>query len=102
MDHLDVVVWGENGHLSGLGVADTTETSVFAHIFEATPSRSCPLKGHRVGIFFEAAAAFGQALDKKELRCQPLNDSLAELYREVYSFTLVTPPKGSPYYTREI
>ena len=102
MDHLDVVLWGPNGVLCGLGIADTTETSVFAHVFEGSPDKMCPLKGHRIGIYLETVAAFGQALGKKELKIQPLNSILAELYVDTYGFELVTTPKGQQYYRREI
>ena len=69
---------------------------------EGDPQPDCPLKGFRIPIFLDVAANYAQDRGKTELRVWPLNDNLAELYREAYGFSLVTMGPGAPYWARRV
>jgi hypothetical protein len=99
---LDLVIWGPDERLCGLGLATTTSESVYFHLVEGDPRPDCPLKGKRLLICLDATATYGQMLGKKELRCRPANVSLGTLYTEHYGFELVTPRKEKPYYKRNV
>jgi hypothetical protein len=85
-----------------LGLATCTSDCVMVEFFEGDPAPDCPLKGVRAGICFETATAFGQILNKKCLRIQPVNAEVAERFCEEYGFVLETSRKDPPYYKREI
>jgi hypothetical protein len=102
IDRLDIVIIGPEERLCAIGIADTTGESVFARILEADSRSGCPLKGLRSLIYFETVAAYGQNLGKNEMRCQPINDKIGELYRDTYGFEIERPRKGQPYYRKGI
>jgi hypothetical protein len=101
-DRLEMVIWGPEERLSGIGLAVTTGQAVNVRFIEGDPRPECPLVGRRIPIFLECAANYAQLRGKVELRIQPVNDTLAALYTEVYDFTLETPAHGAAYYKRTV
>jgi hypothetical protein len=96
-DRLDIVIWGPGKRLCGLGLAGTQSAAVEIRYIEGDPRNGCPLKGHRGLIVLEVAANYAQGRGKKELRIQPLNGAVKELYIRVYGFTLVSSHRTGDY-----
>lgn len=70
--------------------------------FEADPRPECPLKGKRILIALDAIAAYVQGSGRAEIRVEPANDKLVEVYQTVYEFEVVSPRKGKPYCRKRI
>ncbi len=98
---MHVVVWAED-RLSCLGIIRVSGAAVVAEFIEGDPRADCPLKGRRALIVLEAASCYAQTLPRPEIRLIPANEHLAELYRDIYGFTLERPAKGVPYYRKEV
>ncbi len=101
-DRLDMVIWGPDYRLCGLGLGLTTGEAVEIRFIEGDPSPDCPLKGRRTLIILECASCYAQARGRKELRIQPINERLEDLYRQTYGFVLETPRRGERYYRKDI
>jgi hypothetical protein len=101
-DQLDMVIWLPNNRLCGIGLGVTTSQAVSVRFIEGDPRSDCPLKGRRALIFLECAANYAQSRGKVELRIEPVNEELVNLYTEVYGFTLETPPRRRSYYKRKV
>lgn len=86
------------------GLALTTLSSAAATIIflEGQPDPECPLAGYRALIAIEAAQNYAQINGRKEIRVQPVNSRLEELYRDIFNFELATPRGQEAYYRREI
>lgn len=95
-NRLDIAI-SVGDRLSGLGLATMTNQHVCLRFLEGDPRSDCPLTGRRALIALETAAAYAQALGRKELRLYPVNSSLETLYIETYGFTLERPRKEEPY-----
>ncbi len=101
-DRMEIVIWGPNDRLCGLGLATTNRTSVILQFIEGDPRPDCPLRGKRLPIALEAVACYGQGRGKSEIRLQPINEKLASLYRDVYDFTRETRKGEQAYFRRPI
>lgn len=101
-DRLDIAIWGPSGRLCGLSLGLTTSEAVEIRFLEGDPRPGCPLKGRRILIVLECAACYAQARGRKELRIQPINEDLEDLYRQVYGFVLETSHGGDRYYRRGV
>jgi hypothetical protein len=101
-DRLDIVIWGPNDRLCGLGLGLTSSEAVEVRFIEGDPRPDCPLKGKRILIILECAACYAQARGRKELRIQPINQRLEYLYRQTYGFVLETPRRGARYYRKGV
>jgi hypothetical protein len=101
-DRLEVVIWGPEQRLSGLGLATTNRQSVILQFVEGDARADCPLQGKRLGIILETAACYAQERGKAELRLQPINEKLASLYVDAYGFTRETKKGERPYFRRPI
>lgn len=99
---MEIVIWGPNDRLCGLGLATTNRTSVILQFIEGDPRPDCPLRGKRLPIALEAVACYGQGRGKSEIRLQPINEKLASLYRDVYDFTRETRKGEQAYFRRPI
>lgn len=102
LDRLDLVIWGPGGRLSGLALGLTTPQAVIMSFIEGDPRPDCPLKGKRVLIGLECGTCYGQVRGRTEIRIQPINKRLEELYRQEYGFVLETPGRGESYYRKDI
>ena len=100
-DRLEMVIWA-GARLCGLGLATTSNQAVTVRFMEGDPRPDCPFKGKRALICLEAATCYAQERGRTELRLEPLNPRLAELYKDVYGFVLETPYKGSAYYKKGV
>ncbi len=101
-DRLDFAIWDDEERLCGLGLALTTGESVELRFLEGNPRMDCKLKGRRILIALEACANYAQGVGRKELRIQPVNSALENLYRDTYGFQRVTPPKGDVFYRKQV
>ena len=101
-DRLDMAIWSGQERLAALGLAVTTGQAVILRFLEGDPRQDCPLKGRRILIALETAANYAQAQGKKEIRLQPVNDKLVDLYEKVYGFKLESPRNETPYYRKGV
>jgi hypothetical protein len=101
-DRLDIAIWGPQARLCGFGLALTTSQAITIRFVEGDSRHDCPLKGMRALIILECAACYAQARGRSELRIQPKNERLEELYRQIYGFVLETPRRGEAYYRKGI
>lgn len=99
---MSIVVWGPDDRLSAIALLTTTGEAVCVRVIEGDPRPDCPLAGKRVLIVLEAAACYVQALGRREIRLEPMNQRLTDLYTNVYRFTLEKPKRGAPYYRKVI
>jgi hypothetical protein len=100
-DRLDMAIW-VGDRLAALGLGTCTGSSVLLRYLEGDPRQDCPLKGRRILIALEAAANFAQARGKNEIRVQPVNEALSNLYEGVYGFALEKPYKQDAYYRKGV
>lgn len=96
-NRLDIVIWGPDNRLCGLGLGKLTSQSVDLSFVEREPAPDCPLQGRVALIALDVTANFGQGCGRTELRVHPVNSSLCKLYCDTYGFTLVEPRKQEPY-----
>lgn len=101
-DRLDMAIWTKGERLSALALGTTTGLAVNLLFLEGDKRPNCPLKGRRILIALDVAANYAQDRGKVELRVEPLNDSLMELFRDTYGFTLANDPKERPYWRKGI
>lgn len=100
-DAFKFAIWVDDT-LCGLGLATTTGQSVVLRFIEGSPRADCPLKGQRILIALEATALYGQKRGKRELKLEPLNEDLINLYESTYGFKVVRPKKGPTFCTKGI
>ena len=98
---LDIVIRVDE-RICGIGIGTVSGDSVFLRFLEGDPRTDCPLKGRRILIALETAAAYAQALGRRQLRLEPVNAALESLYVDVYGFSMVRPKKGNPYCTKGV
>jgi hypothetical protein len=101
-DRLDMVIWGPSDRLCGLGLGLTMSQAVEIRFVEGDLRQGCPLKGKRTLIFLECAAGYAQLRGKAELRIEPKNQALINLYTKRYGFSLETPRGSSAYYKKVV
>lgn len=95
-DRLAIVIRVDD-RICGLGLGTVSGDSVLLRFLEGDHRPDCPLKGMRILIALETAAAYTQALGRKQLRLEPVNQALESLYVDVYGFSVVRPKKGKPH-----
>jgi hypothetical protein len=101
-DRLDMVIWGPESRLCGLGLCLTSSQAVEVRFVEGDPRQDCPLKGKRTLIFLECAAGYAQLRGKSGLRIEPKNQALETLYSKRYGFSLETPRGARAYYKKVV
>ena len=101
-DRLDMVIWGTDDRLCGIGLGLTTGQAVDIRYVQGDPREGCPLKGKRTLIFLECAAGYAQLRGKAELRIEPKNQALINLYTKIYGFSLETPRGANAYYKKVV
>lgn len=101
-DRLEVAIWSGDNILSGMGLALCTGQAVVLRFVEGDPRQDCPLKGYRLLVALEAATNYAQARGKHEIRVQPKNEQLVNLYEEVYGFTYHEPRGEEGYYRKGV
>lgn len=99
-DHFLAVRAGER--LSALALIRASNFAVTLHRLEGDPRADCPLKGVRAAIALDIAAFYGQKRGCVELRLEPVNSSLRELYVKGYGFEEIAPKKGTPYLKKDL
>jgi hypothetical protein len=98
-----MVFWTPDDRLVGLAIATLpTDKYAVARFVEGDPRPCCPYRGKRVLFALEAVTNYVQAAGREEIRIHPLNPTLGSLYQDVYGFTLVTPHKQEPYYSKRV
>ncbi|UMY19094.1 hypothetical protein MMB17_07290 [Methylobacterium organophilum] len=100
-DAMSIAMWSE-ARLSGLALATTSAEAVTVKFLEGDPRPDCPLRGLRALIAVEAAMMYGQGIGRREVRVEPVNDTLATMYCDMLGFALAKPPRGAAYYVRVI
>ena len=101
-DRLPLAVYGPGDELWIAGLGLTTAQAVVLRFLEGTPDAACPIRSKRALVALDIATRYAQALDKTELRVQPLNLGLGAFYRDRLGFTLVEPDDGEAYFRREL
>jgi hypothetical protein len=101
-DRLDIAIWSQFDRISALALAVTTGTAVELKFLEADPRTDCPLRGRRALIVLETAACYAQSRGKQEIRVRPINETVANFYRAVYGFEMVTKSKATDYLVKRI
>ncbi|WP_156418461.1 hypothetical protein [Aureimonas sp. D3] len=100
-NRLEIAIWcGER--LCGVALCLLKSNYVEVRFVEGDPNKDCPLRGYRVLIVLECAANYAQGLGRREIRIQPINDTLAELYIGVYGFVEERPKNRSAYFRKEV
>lgn len=100
-DRLDVAIWSKD-RLSGLFLATLAGESVTLRWVEGDPREDCPLIGKRLLIALDAAVNYTQINGRYELRVEPINDKLINLFETDFGFKAVNPRKGSPYWAKQV
>jgi hypothetical protein len=101
-DRFPIVIWGPDDRLCGLSLALTKGQAIEVRFLEGDFRPGCPLKGRRIAIALEAATRYGQGLGKTEIRVQPVNASLEDIYIRYYGFTKELPKGEKPFFRRAI
>ncbi|RJG46637.1 hypothetical protein D3Y55_21870 [Mesorhizobium sp. DCY119] len=100
-DRLELAIWSDD-RLSALALALTTGQAIMLRFLEGDPRQDCPLRGMRIAIALETTANYAQARGKKEIRLQPIEDKLVDLYENVYGFVRESPRNGTAYYRKGV
>lgn len=98
---LEMAIWS-NERLCGMGIGLLSSASLELRFLEGCPDPNCPLIGRRLLTALECATNYAQATGRRQIRLQPINERLTELYEGVYGFTRDTPSKGKPFYKKEV
>lgn len=88
--------------LAALALITVHHSCVKVAYLEGDPREDCPLREFRTALALDIAARYGQKLGKKELRLEPVNSKVRDLYVEGYLFEEVAPAKGEPYLKRDL
>lgn len=87
--------------LTAVAIATTSDRSVCLRYVEADKRENAPLTGLRILIALEAITIYGQLRGKLEVKLEPINEKLVNLYEDVYGFEPIVPRKGLPRYWRK-
>lgn len=98
----DLALWTAEGRLCALGLATLENTSVTFRFAEGDPRPDCPYRGKRLPVLAEAVALYGQKTGRTEMRIEPANPALENLYVSVYGFERKAPKGGKPFFWRRI
>lgn len=101
-DRLELAIWASDNRLCGLGLGLTTGGAVELRFLEGCRTEDCPLKGFRAAIALEAVACYAQLRGKPEIKVNPINDRLRNLYVDLYGFDEVRKPNREPYFRRMV
>jgi hypothetical protein len=96
MDRFVMAMWADD-RLAGLALIHSAGASVSIEALEGDARPDCPLKGKRTVGALEVATCYAQAMDRKTLRIEAVNDTLMRLYTETYGFSLEKRVKQAPY-----
>ncbi len=88
--------------LAALALITVHNSCVKVAFLEGDPRKDCPLREFRTALALDIAARYGQRLGKKELRLEPVNSSLKDLYVDGYLFEEVKPDKGDSYVKKSL
>lgn len=102
IDRLDIVIWGPEDRLCGLGLGLRKADFVELRFLERDPRPDCPLIGKIIPIMLECSTCYAQATGRDELRLEPTNDQLATLYKDTYGFTVAKDRKGQAYCQKRV
>lgn len=100
-DRLELAMWVD-GRLVGLALCRLAGHAIVVQAIEGDGDPTCPLRGKRALLAFEAAANYAQALGKTELWVHPKNAELVSLYTRSYGFAPFPPNIGSPYLWKKV
>jgi hypothetical protein len=100
-DRLEVAIWSDE-RLCGLALAITGGKSVNLRFLEGDPRKDCPLKGKRIMIALDVCARYAQGRGKAELRIEPINSDLEELYVGTYGFLRRSLKGEQPHLFRQV
>lgn len=100
-DRLDVAVWCE-GRLAGVFFGTLTGEAFVLRWVEGDPRADCPLKGLRLLIALDVATNYTQRNGRHELRVEPINEKLINLFEQDYGFKAVKPRNGTPYWSKQV
>ena len=98
---LDVSVW-LGDRLCCLFVATLGGESVTLRWVEGDPRADCPLRGRRLLIALDIATNYAQRNGRHEIRVEPIDDAMLNLFERTYGFAAVKPKHGSPYWTKQV
>lgn len=100
-DRLEIAIWLDD-ILLGMALATTTGEAVYLRCVEGHPGDGLPLQGQRLLVALDATTNYCQLRGRYEVRVEPKNDELVDLYQNVYGFTPVIPKKGTPYWSKKV
>jgi hypothetical protein len=101
MTAMGVAMWMEP-RLCGMALIVAEGRAAKLAFIEGDPRQDCPLKGRRLLVGLECAANYAQKLGKPEIRVNPANEELRQLYESTYGFRLVNRRGSVPYWVKEI
>ncbi len=99
---LDVAVWTPDDRLVMVALATVSKEALTLRYVEGDPRADCEFKGKRIPLALEVAVRYAQMSGLAEIRIQPLNEALTQLYENEFGFTLVSTKGEVPYWCREI
>jgi hypothetical protein len=100
-DRLDVAVWCGD-RLSGVFFCTLSGEAVVLRWVEGDPRTDCPLRGQRLLIALDVATNYAQRNGRYEIRAEPINARLINLFEQDYGFTPVKPRTGAPYWSKKV
>lgn len=98
---LELSMWAGD-RLCGLALCLIKNSAVEVRFLEGAPAMDCPLKGRRILVALDCAANYAQACGRSQIRLQPINEGLAELYERDYGFTRVSLKGQEPFFKKEV
>lgn len=98
---LDVAVW-VGDRLCCLMVATLGGEAVTLRWVEGDPRPDCPLKGLRLLIALDLVTNYAQANGRNEIRAEPINSAMVNLFEADYGFKAAKPKRGTPYWWKQV
>jgi len=97
----DAAVW-VGDRLCCLLVATLGGEAVTLRWVEGDPRPECPLKGRRLLIALDLVTNYAQANGRYEIRAEPLNSAMVNLFETDYGFHAVKAKGRTPYWRKQV
>jgi hypothetical protein len=88
--------------LAGMFFGTLTGEAFVLRWVEGDPRPDCPLRGRRLLIALDVATNYAQRNGRYELRVEPINEVLINLFERDYGFRAVKPRDSKPYWSKQV